>query len=97
MAKRKYRRRAKTYARGRVSKAGLKSIIRPVTAGLITGVVQSYVPNDALGGYADSLIPVGVGWFMNDPTLMTIGGYQLGIKLASGIGAPQGSVGGGVY
>jgi hypothetical protein len=89
MAKKKtYRRyvtKAKRYARSRASKASLMGAIKPIGAGIAVGVIQSMVPNDALAGYGDSLVPLGVGFFMNDKTLLTLGGYQLGLKLASGI------------
>ena len=96
-ARRSYRRRAVSYARSSYGMGGLKGLIRPITAGVITGVAQSFVPNDALGGYADSLVPIGVGYFMKDKALQTIGAYQLGIKIANSIGAPQSSAGAGVY
>lgn len=85
------------YVRSRGSKASLKSLINPMIAGVVTGVAQSFIPNNALGGYADSLVPIGVGYVMNDKALQTIGAYQLGIKLAGSVGAPSSSIGGGSY
>lgn len=85
-ARRRYVRRAGAYTRGRASVPGIKGMVKPITAGLITGAIQSFIPNDALGGYGDTLVPLAVGWFMNDRTLQTIGGYQLGVKIASNMG-----------
>jgi len=86
MARRRTYRRARSYTRSRASPRGLKGMMKPITAGIITGAVQSFIPNDALGGYGDTIAPLAVGWFMNDKTLQTIGGYQLGVKLASNMG-----------
>jgi len=72
---------------------GAGGLLGSMIDGMITGLVQSYVPNDALGGYADSLVPIAVGYFRRNKTLQTIGAYQLGVKIASNIGAPKTSVG----
>jgi len=88
-------RRKRSYRR--YAKAGLGTVAKPVMAGALTGIVQSFIPNDALGGVGDAAVPIAVGYFMKDKTLITIGGYQLGVKLASGFGAPKSSVGGGAY
>ena len=100
MAKKKKTSKTKKYAKRLF--AGKKATVDKVTAnvldGLLVGGIQSYVPNDALMGFADTLVPIGVGWFRNNDTLMTIGGYQLGIKLAARFGGAQGVVtGGGAY
>lgn len=101
MARRKrrrtYRRRAKRYVRRRGGLSSLKTLMKPMTAGIVTGVAQSYIPNDALGGYADSAVPIAVGYLMKDKALQTIGAYQLGVKIANNLGAPSGSLGGGTY
>jgi hypothetical protein len=68
-------------------------MMKPITAGIITGAVQSFIPNDALGGYGDTVAPLAVGWFMNDRTLQTIGGYQLGVKIASQLGGSMNASG----
>lgn len=89
MAKRRHGTRTryvKKYVRSRGSRAGLKGAIMPIIGGVATGVVQSFIPNDMLGGFADSAAPLAVGYMLNDKTLMTIGGYQIGLKLAQGIG-----------
>jgi len=78
-------------------KAGINSLIKPMAAGVITGVAQSFIPNNALGGYGDTIVPLAVGYIMKDKALQTIGAYQLGIKLAGSVGAPASSLGGGAY
>lgn len=86
------------YVRSRASGKSLKAMTKPLMAGVVTGVVQQLVPNGALGGYGDALVPVATGYIMNDKTLMTIGAYQLGAKLASGFnvsGITTSSQGGG--
>jgi len=96
MAKRKvvyrYRRKARRATSG-LRSFGTGGIIGAMIDGMLTGLVQSYVPNDALGGYADTLVPIAVGYFRRNKTLQTIGAYQLGVKIASSIGAPSGSIG----
>jgi len=97
MAKRKVRyryvrRRARRVTSGMRS-FGAGGLLGSMIDGMITGLVQSYVPNDALGGYADSLVPIAVGYFRRNKTLQTIGAYQLGVKIASNIGAPKTSIG----
>jgi hypothetical protein len=54
-----------------------------VIDGVLVGAVQGMVPAGALWGYGDALVPIGVGWFRKNPTLQVIGGYQLGLKIAS--------------
>lgn len=89
MARRKTYRRPRTrtrtvtrYVRSRGSRSALTGAMKPIIGGMATGAIQSFIPDNALGGYGDSLAPIGVGYFMKDKTLMTIGGYQLGLKLA---------------
>ena len=65
-------------------------IIGNVLDGVIVGAVQGMVPADALMGYGDALVPIGVGWFRKNKTLQTIGGYQLGLKIAGSM-AGQGA------
>ncbi|GAG82096.1 unnamed protein product [marine sediment metagenome] len=85
MAKRKAARRYAPRAKRTYRKArgtGKGGIINNVVDGLIVGTVQNFVPNDALFGFGDALVPLGVGWFRKNPTLQVIGGYQLGLKIA---------------
>ena len=89
-------RTVKKYVR-RAGKGSLKGATKPILAGLVTGAVQSVIPDDMLGGYADSLAPLGVGYIMNDKTLMTIGGYQIGLKLASGFTGAQTGTNQGIF
>jgi len=87
MARRRARRQSYPRARRAVRRArgfgGKKAIIKNVMDGAIVGAAQSVIPSDALWGYGDALVPVAVGWFRKNPTLQTIGGYQIGMKLAS--------------
>lgn len=57
--------------------------------GAIVGLVQGFVPDDALMGLADPLIALGVGYFRRNSTLKTLGGYQLGLKLPAMVGSKQ--------
>jgi hypothetical protein len=66
---------------------------KKLAPGFVAGVAQSMVPNDAMGGWLDPIIPVGVGYFFKNDTLSTIGSYQLGIQAARTFGAPKGSLG----
>lgn len=87
-ARRYYPRAKKVYRRARGGGKG--GIIKNVLDGAIVGVAQGYIPPTALFGFGDVLVPLGVGWFRKNPTLQVIGGYQLGIKLAAGIGGGGG-------
>jgi len=96
--RRRVTRTATRYVRSRGSRSALQGAIKPIAAGAITGVIQSIIPDNLFGGYADKAAPIAVGYFMNDKTLMTIGGYQLGVQLASGMTGAKGStLGGGAY
>lgn len=94
----KVARRRKSYPRARraTSRArafGGGGVVGNVLDGVIVGAVQGMVPDNALWGYGDSLVPIGVGWFRKNKTLQTIGGYQLGLKIAgsfAGQGATPG-------
>ena len=70
----------RVYSRARGS--GQQKIVGNVIDGVIVGAVQNVIPNNALYGFGDVLVPLGVGWFRKNPVLQTIGGYQLGLKLA---------------
>lgn len=101
MARRKkrrtYTRRAKRYTRGLFGMSNMQTIIKNAGAGALVGFLQSKVPNDALGGYGDSLVPLGVGMVMKNHTLQTLGAYQLGIKLASNFAGGESTNVGGAY
>lgn len=86
MAKRRAVRRYYPKAKRTVSRArrfGAGGVIGNVLDGVIVGAVQGMIPNNALMGYGDALVPIGVGWFRKNKTLQTIGGYQLGLKIAN--------------
>ena len=80
-ATRRYYPRARRSVR-RARGLGKGGIIGNVIDGVLTGAIQGIIPNNALWGYGDSLAPIAVGWFRKNPTLQTIGGYQLGLKIA---------------
>lgn len=82
-------RRRRSYPRARRSISGVRGlggggVVGNILDGVIVGAVQGMVPANALWGYGDSLVPIGVGWFRKNKTLQTIGGYQLGLKVAQG-------------
>lgn len=77
----RYRKAKKTVSRARGFGGG--GIVGNVIDGVLTGAVQGMIPNDALFGYGDSLAPLAIGWFRKNKTLQVIGGYQLGLKIAS--------------
>lgn len=86
-------RRRRTYRR-RISRArgfGGGGVVGNVLDGVIVGAVQGMVPNNALWGFGDALVPIGVGWFRKNKVLQTIGGYQLGLKIAGGFGSGGGA------
>lgn len=62
--------------------------------GAMTGAIQGIIPDNALWGFGDSLAVLGVGWFRKNATLQTIGGYQLGLKLASQMAGGKGGAAG---
>lgn len=83
MSTKSVRSRARSYTKGLMSKKTIDKVINNGIAGILTGAIQQKVPNDALWGYADSIVPIGVGAFMDNDTLITLGSYQVGIKLAA--------------
>ena len=72
---------------------GKGKLVGNIIDGVIVGAIQGVIPDDALMGYGDTLVPIGVGWFRKNPTLQTIGGYQLGLKLAQGFASGGASPG----
>lgn len=61
--------------------------------GAIVGVAQAALPD--VIPYQDPLICLGVGWFRKNPTLVTLGGIQLGAALGSGLAGGLGGILGG--
>jgi len=95
MAKGKTRvvyRKAKAKAR-RARGFGGGGVVGNVIDGVMTGAVQGLIPAGALWGYGDSLAPIAIGWFRKNKTLQTIGGYQLGLKIAQGFAGNGGTPG----
>lgn len=94
------RRRRKTVTRyvrsarrGYRRRGGFKAPLKKMAPGFLSGVIQSFVPNDALGGFADPAVPAVVGYLMKDDTMMSLGAYQLGIRASQKFGAGSGSLG----
>ena len=76
----RYAKARRTYRKARGFGKG--GVIGNIVDGVLVGAVQGVIPNDFLMGYGDALVPIGVGWFRKNSTLQTIGGYQLGLKIA---------------
>jgi hypothetical protein len=89
--RRYYPKARRVYSRARGSSN--KKLMGNVLDGAVVGAVQGMVPDNALWGYGDALVPIGVGWFRKNPVLQTIGGYQLGLKIASSMSRQGGSPG----
>ncbi|MBE3113073.1 MAG: hypothetical protein IMZ49_00440 [Actinobacteria bacterium] len=90
------RRRRRSYGRSRSfvrrargGKSG-GSVMKNAIDGIIVGVAQTALPD--VIPMQDPLIALGVGWFRHNPTLMTLGGVQLGAQLGAMVG---GAIGGG--
>jgi uncharacterized protein (DUF2062 family) len=91
MARRRSFRRGRRYfsrARGR-SKGGGGSVTKNAIDGIIVGIAQTALPD--VMPMQDPLIALGVGWFRRNPTLMTLGGVQLGAQLGSMVGGAIGT------
>ena len=72
---------------------GKGGILGNVIDGVLVGAIQGMVPNNLAGGWVDAAVPLGVGWFRKNTTLQTIGGYQLGLKIAEGFSTSGASPG----
>ena len=81
-------RRYYTRARGRRGK-GSGGVTKNVIDGLLVGVLQTAIPD--MLPMQDPLIAVSVGWFRGNPTLMTLGGVQLGAQLGGMVGGVIGT------
>jgi len=94
MARYRGRRRSyrRTFARARGRKSGGGSVTKNAIDGIIVGIAQAALPN--VIPMQDPLIALGVGWFRRNPTLMTLGGIQLGASLGSMVGGGL-NIGGG--
>ncbi len=84
--RRSYRRRARSAIGGINTNAMMKGVIAGAGATLIKKYIN--VP------YADDLAVLGVGIFMKDKTLQTIGAVGLGSDLVSGFTGGNGGTGG---
>lgn len=67
-------------------------LVGNVLAGIVAGAAGRFTAG--IHPLAPAATTAGVGWFMKNPTLQTIGGMQLGNALLSG-GVTAGSNGGG--
>ena len=70
-------RRARSYARG--GGGGLGPIIQGLAAGIVSQVGQKFLP-----GYGGPLGVGAVGYFMGNPTLLTLAGMQTSALLPLG-------------
>jgi len=71
--------RARSYARrarGGGGNGNMKGIIDGVLAGAVGGLATKYI-----GAYGQPIGTLGVGWFRKNPTLVTLGGMQVGSML----------------
>jgi hypothetical protein len=87
--RRSYGRSRSFVRRARGGKSG-GSVMKNALDGIIVGVAQTALPD--VIPMQDPLIALGVGWFRHNPTLMTLGGVQLGAQLGAMVG---GAIGGG--
>lgn len=78
-------RRHRSY--GRRGFGGMKGLIAPIGAGIAENILDGYLP---VAGVA----PTAVGFIMHDPTLKTMGLYQLGYSLGNILPIPGVSSGG---
>jgi hypothetical protein len=88
------RRFRRYYTRARGRKTGGGSVTKNAIDGAIVGIAQTALPD--VIPMQDPLIALGVGWFRRNPTLMTLGGVQLGAQLGGMIGGITGGKVGGV-
>ena len=92
----RYRSRRRSYrryvsrARGRRGGRGGGSVTKNAIDGLIVGIAQTALPD--VIPMQDPLIALGVGWFRHNPTLMTLGGIQLGASLGQMVGGGLGGL-----
>lgn len=76
-------RKAKTYARR--ASGGAKKFGDGIS-GFISGGLGILVGQRFLGNWGQPASDIGVGYFMKNDTLMTLGGRSIGAMLASGSG-----------
>jgi len=88
-----YAKAKRTYHRAR-GMAGMGGKLNPVIAG---GVAQlgSGVLAGFIGPMGSPLAKGGVGWFMNNPTLLTMAGMELAGMVGGGLGLGAGTGTGG--
>ena len=84
--KRYYSRAKRIYSRARGG--GKAGVTKNIIDGVIVGVAQTALPD--VIPMQDSLICLGVGWFRKNPTLVTLGGVQLGAQLGGMVGGTLG-------
>lgn len=87
--KRKMARRRKTYRRYSRRASGFNPIIKGIIAGAGASLIKKYVNIP----FADDLAVLGVGYFMKDNTLKTIGAVGIGSDIVSGMGGTNGGGG----
>lgn len=91
---RRYYGKARSYARrGRSWGGKSNSVTKNAIDGVLVGVAQTALPDFI--PMQDSLICLGIGWYRKNPTLMTLGGVQLGAQLGGMFTGTTGKIGGG--
>jgi hypothetical protein len=86
---RRYSRARRYYSRARGGRGkGGGGVTKNILDGVIVGIAQTALP-DVLP-MQDALICTGVGWFRRNPTLITLGGVQLGAYVGGMIGGGLG-------
>lgn len=83
--------RARSYARrarGGGGNGNMKGVIDGVLAGAVGGLATKFI-----GGYGQPVATLGIGWFRHNPTLMTLGGMQIGNMLTGMFGGGSSSGG----
>ena len=86
--RRRFRRYSRYVKRARGRKGGSGSVTKNAIDGVLVGIAQTALPD--VIPMQDPLIALGVGWFRRNPTLMTLGGVQLGAQLGGMIGGITG-------
>lgn len=79
----------KYYGKARSAGKGFGRIIEGAIAGALTPYATRY-----LGQWGQPAATIGVGMYMKNDTLQTIGGYSLGLKIGSMIGGATGTTDG---
>lgn len=86
--RRSFRRYGRYVKRARGGKGSGGSVTKNMIDGAIVGIAQTALPD--VIPMQDAIVALGVGWFRRNPTLMTLGGVQLGAQIGGMIGGITG-------